>query len=326
MLYPLKFKPLLKERVWGGENLKEMYADAVLPNMKEVGESWLVSGVQDNISLVANGFLKDNTLEELVEVYMGDLVGDSVYEKFGVEFPLLIKLIDTREYLSVQVHPDDEMAKERHSAYGKSEFWYVLESKDDSEIITGFNRSFTRDDYVSSIKDKTLISSLKNEAVVPHNFVFIPSGSLHSLGKNILLVEIQQTSDITYRVYDWDRVDEQGKGRELHIELAADTIDFSRNPLEIKSLDMDKNKAQELVENTFFRINRFYIDEPLNREFIDFDTFRLYICISGTAEVHSVGNNPVILSKGEVVLVPASLHVVELIPNEESLLLEAYVP
>lgn len=326
MLYPLKFKPLLKERVWGGQKLKKMYADAVLPGMKKVGESWLVSGVQDNISLVTNGFLKDNTLEELVEVYMGDLVGDSVYERFGVEFPLLIKLIDTKEYLSVQVHPDDEMAKERHSAYGKSEFWYVLESEDDSEIITGFSRSVTREEYVSAIKDGTLTSSLKHEAVTPHDFVFIPSKSLHSLGKNILLIEIQQTSDITYRVYDWDRVDEQGRGRELHVELAADTIDFSGDPLEIKSLPPDENKTQELIKNTFFQINRIYIDEPLNREFIALDTFRLYICLGGTVEVHSTGNDPVVLSRGEVVLVPASLQVVDLIPKEGSLLLEAYVP
>ncbi len=326
MLYPLKFKPILKERIWGGERLKKLYRQADNAKKGAIGESWVLSGVQGNISIVTNGFLKGNTIEELVEVYMGDLLGDSLYDRFGVEFPLLIKLIDTQEFLSVQVHPDDAMAKERHHAYGKSEFWYFIESQDESQIITGFNKPFTRDDYFASVKDGSFKENLKYETVLPHNYLFIPAGSLHSLGKGIFLVEIQQTSDITYRVYDWDRVDAQGKSRELHVDFAADAIDFTADPLAVETVPFVENAPQELLVNPLFQVNRLSINGIIERELVDYDSFRLYICLGGRVELFTPENEAVVVDAGEVVLVPASLLSVTLESTDKALLLEVFVP
>lgn len=327
MLYPLKFKPIPKERIWGGDRLKKYSCDnSNAANKHPIGECWILSAVEDDVSIVENGFLKGNTLEELVEVYMGDLVGDSIYERFGVEFPLLVKLIDTKEFLSVQIHPDDEMAEERHHAYGKSEFWYILDAKDDSQIITGFDRELTKEEYVELVKKGKLQTVLKYNSVKPNDFIYIPARSLHSLGKDIFLIEIQQTSDITYRVFDWNRVDSQGKSRELHVDLAADTIGFDDKPLHVSHLPLEKNQETELTANPFFRVNRFCLEGNIQRELLGFDSFRLYICIAGKLSLNAQGSDAVVLTEGEVVLVPASIPLVEIQPlGGEANMLEVFV-
>ncbi len=326
MLYPLKFKPILKERIWGGDRLKKVFRQNDVQTEVPIGECWSLSAVEGNFSVVENGYLAGNTIEELVEVYMGDLVGDNVYQRFGVEFPLLVKLIDTNEFLSVQVHPDDEMAKERHHAFGKSEFWYILNSNDDSQIITGFNKELSRDELIESVKDGSLKSQLKYVNVKPHDFIYIPSKSLHSLGEGVFLVEIQQTSDVTYRVYDWDRVDDRGKSRELHLELAVDTIDFSAEALQVESLSFHKNASQELLSSPYFQVNRLVLNQRLERDFFEHDSFRVYICIGGEAQMHSLNNDPVLLKQGELVLVPASLSGVVIEPVGEVSILEVLHP
>ena len=326
MLYPLKFKPILKERIWGGDRLRKVFQLSNGKTDPPIGECWSLSAVDGNLSVVENGYLAGNTIEELVEVYMGDLVGDNVYQRFGVEFPLLVKLIDTSKFLSVQVHPDDEMAKERHHAFGKSEFWYILNSNDESKIITGFNKKFSRDELIESVKDGSLKSQLKYVNVKPHDFIYIPSKSLHSLGEGVFLVEIQQTSDVTYRVYDWDRVDDRGKSRELHLELAVDTIDFSAEALQVESLSVHKNASQELLSSPYFQVNRLVLNQRLERDFFEHDSFRVYICIGGEAQMHSLNNDPVLLKQGELVLVPASLSGVVIEPVGEVSILEVLHP
>lgn len=326
MLYPLKFKPILKERVWGGDRLKNLINLTEEGSSMPIGECWILSAVEGSLSVVENGFLAGNNIEELIGVYMDDLVGESVYQKFGVEFPLLIKLIDTNEFLSVQVHPDDEMARERHHAFGKSEFWYMMDSQNDSQIVTGFSKKLTRNEFVDQVKSGGLSSSLKYVGVKGDDFIYIPSRSLHSLGKGVLLVEIQQTSDITYRVYDWDRVDAQGKGRELHLDLAADTIDFDTDPLKLKSLQIEENKEQELISNPHFQVNRFSLNQKLVREFIGYDSFRLYVSISGAIELHTPNNDPVSICSGEIALIPASLSGVTLNPRDNAKVLEVFIP
>ena len=200
MLYPLKFKPILKQTLWGGSKLAGKGSN---PHIREsIGESWEISGVQDNISEVAEGPLAENTLEELIEIYMGDLVGDKVYDKFGVEFPLLIKYIDARDNLSIQVHPDDATAKERHNAYGKTEMWYLLDAEPEAGLIMGFKHDTTQQEYLQGLHNNTLPALLNTEKVKKGDCFFIPAGTVHAICKGCFIAEIQQTSDITYRIYD----------------------------------------------------------------------------------------------------------------------------
>ncbi len=225
-LYPLRFEPILKEKIWGGSSLAEHYGKKA-GNLKNIGESWEISAVSENLSVISNGFLAGNNIEEIIEVYMGDITGESVFEKFGNEFPLLIKLIEARDDLSVQVHPGNELAKERHNAFGKTEMWYILQSEKNAKIYTGFSKPVTRDSYINALKNNTVTDILNIERAYPGDTFFTPAGRIHAIGAGIVLAEIQQTSDITYRIYDWDRKDNTGKSRELHTDLALEAIDFN---------------------------------------------------------------------------------------------------
>jgi mannose-6-phosphate isomerase len=209
-LYPLKFKPIIKDKIWGGPKLRDVLGKKA---SDKAGESWEISAVAGDISVVENGFLAGNTLEELVEIYMGELVGDKIYEKFSVEFPLLIKFIDAADFLSIQVHPDDIMARERHNSFGKSEMWYVVES-DKGELIVGFNQKLDKEQYLSCVKNGTLKKIMNRKEVASGDIYYMPAGRVHAIGAGVLLAEIQQTSDVTYRIYDWDRMDDKGEPRE----------------------------------------------------------------------------------------------------------------
>jgi len=206
-LYPLKFETVLKEKVWGGRALADRFnKQTSLQGM--IGESWEISAISDNISVVSNGFLEGNNLEELIEVYMGDITGDSVYEKFGNEFPLLIKFIEANQDLSIQVHPGNELAKKRHNAYGKTEMWHILECSENARIYTGFRDGTTREMYQDATEKGTLAELMNIEIPEPGDTFFTPAGRVHAIGAGTILVEIQQTSDITYRIFDWNRKSE----------------------------------------------------------------------------------------------------------------------
>ena len=254
MLYPLKFNPLFEERIWGGDQLRRKM-DKKLPEGKLIGESWELSAVPGNVSVVANGKLAGNSLEELIEVYMGELVGDKIYNKFGLLFPLLIKLIDAQDALSIQVHPNDKLALERHNSDGKTEMWYVIDSEKDAELCLRFNRPVTKEEYLRHVADGTLADILARVPVKPDNAYFIPAGAIHAIGKGILIAEIQQTSDITYRVFDWNRVDKNGKGRELHTDLAADAINFAPDQHYDVTHKPEMNRSVNLVDCPYYTTN-----------------------------------------------------------------------
>ena len=325
MLYPLKFTPQLKGRIWGGTRLHDLYGKVFPKGVDKCGESWELSGVDGSLSEVSNGFLAGNSIQELIEVYMGDLVGEQIYQRFGVEFPLLIKFIDTTDYLSVQVHPDDEMAKRLHHAFGKSEMWYVISGEPDSKIITGFNPKITREEYVEILKEGTLAQYLKYELARADDYFYIPSRHLHALGEGLLLVEIQQTSDITYRVFDWNRVDVNGQPRELHTDLALEAIDFVAVPIARKNSLLVYNQSQEVNNSPYFVVNRLCLTEKLERDFIQVDSFRVYICIEGGASISGNHFEEVTILQGEVVLVPANLSVVEFNPLPQAKILEVFI-
>ncbi|MDR1672279.1 MAG: class I mannose-6-phosphate isomerase [Bacteroidales bacterium] len=320
-LYPLKFIPILKERIWGGTRLTEF------PGKKSaakcVGESWELSGVRGDVSIVRNGFLKGHSLQELTEIYTVNLVGDAVYDRFGTEFPILVKLIDARECLSIQVHPDDRLAKERHRSCGKTEMWYVMEAGGDSTLIMGFNRETDKESYLRAIETKTLKTLLRTEKVKTGDAFFIPAGVIHAIGKDLLIAEIQQTSDVTYRIYDWDRTDAFGKARELHTGLAVDAIDYR---LQDTRIDYPKRDGTvNLVCCPYFIANMVHISQPVEKNYDATDSFVIYICVSGTCRINHGGNRYTDMEKGETVLLPAALKNVRLIPSSPVEMLEVYL-
>ena len=305
MLYPLKFKPRYKERIWGGNKLKSSLGKDI-PADTAIGESWEVSGVDGDLSVVANGMLKGNNLQELIEVYMGDLVGEKVYEKFGLYFPVLIKLIDAEDVLSIQVHPDDKLAAERHNSYGKTEMWYIIDCEPGAEIYMGFNRDVTREEYLAHVAAGTLPEILDRVKVKPGDAFFIPAGAIHAIGKGILIAEIQQTSDITYRVFDWNRVDANGKGRELHTGLAVDAIDFGKGGRYDVTQKPEPNKAVTLESCRYFTTNLVEVVGAFERDYATLDSFVTYTCLKGKLEVVWDGGSDTIAA-GESMLIPAEI-------------------
>jgi mannose-6-phosphate isomerase len=324
-LYPLKFIPIYKERIWGGNKLKQLLNKDFSP-LANCGESWELSGVQDDVSIVANGFLKGNTLEEIIEVYMGDLVGEKVYEQFGTEFPLLIKYIDANDNLSIQVHPDDELSRERHGAYGKTEMWYVVQADEGSELISGFNRKIDRDSYLIAFENGQLEALLNKEAVSAGDVFFMPAGRVHAIGKGIVVAEIQQTSDVTYRIFDFNRVDAKGNPRELHTDLALDAIDFKFEENYRTKYKSKDNEPVQIAECKYFTTNVLYLSKALDRDFRRKDTFIIYMCIEGNALIRWE-EKIMEIRKGETVLVPASLEsfVLEPLTSEKAHLIEVYI-
>ena len=322
-LYPLKFTPILKDKIWGGSKLKTVLNKDFSP-LPNAGESWEISGVEGDISVVSNGFLAGNDLEELIEIYMGDLVGDHVYENFGVEFPLLIKFIDANDVLSIQVHPDDELSKERHNAYGKTEMWYVIEADKGSELIVGFNQNITKEQYLAKLKEGRLEEILNNAPVKEGSCFFIPAGRVHAIGKGILLAEIQQTSDVTYRMYDFNRTDDAGNPRELHTELAVDAIDYSFEKKYETSYQTEINKTSELVRCPYFTTNILEFDKPQEKDYIELDSFVIYMCLEGDMEI-TYEEGSITVAKGESVLIPAIINNLTLTPKTKTKILEVYI-
>jgi len=322
-LYPLKFKPILKDRIWGGDKLKTIFGKQ--GKCKACGESWELSAVQGDISVVENGFLKNNSLVELIEIYMGDLVGDKVYENFGLDFPLLIKLIDANDDLSIQVHPNDNLALKRHESFGKTEMWYILDAKPEAELISGFNKQITKDEYVSHVNNSTLRNVLNRIPVSKGEAFFIPAGRIHAIGAGILLAEIQQTSDITYRIYDWDRVDANGKSRELHTDLAIDAIDYKYYD-DVKTVyEKKENIIIQIAKCQYFTTNRIKVTKNMERDYIKLDSFVIYMCCDGAFDLVYNGNEEIEVTKGQTVLLPAIFKDVKLIPKTFAEVLEVYI-
>ena len=322
-LYPFKFKPIYKDKIWGGDKIKTLFGRDYSP-LPNCGESWELSGVEDNLSVVTNGFLEGNNLEELIEVYMGDLVGEKNYEKFGLHFPILIKIIDSHDWLSVQVHPDDTLAMKRHQQNGKTEMWYVLQADKNAQLVNGFSRELDKEKFQQYFRNKKLTEVLNYENVKDGDVFYIPAGRIHALGTGICLAEIQQTSDITYRIYDWDRKDDKGNPRELHYEQSLDAIDY-------KGIDSNKiissskpNISKNLVESPYFTTNTLAFDKPLDIDYFELDSFVIYLCTEGKFTIeYSQGKE--IIQKGETVLIPAELHELRLVPEPSAKLLEVYI-
>lgn len=320
-LYPLKFRPIPQYRIWGGNQL-----NSILPKESQIenlGEIWCLSGISGNVSIVENGDLKGKNLNEVINRFQEKLLGKNVWGKFGNDFPLLIKFIDTAEPLSVQVHPNDEQAKLLHNSFGKSEMWYIMNAEKDAELIIGFEDGIEKEDYSNHLKNESLEDILRNVPVQKSDAIYIPSGRVHAIGKGIVLAEIQQTSDVTYRIYDYNRVDKDGKKRELHTDLALKAIDFK--PIEKIKTDYSKKKNEfsELINSPYFATKIFEGNEPV--EINGNDEFRIYICTEGNAKFKTE-NSESELKKYECLLMPAEISVYDIIPENNCTLIEVKVP
>jgi mannose-6-phosphate isomerase len=322
MLYPLKFEPILKDKIWGGSKLKSIFEKSALTD--KLGESWELSGYEGDESVVTNGFLAGNNLQELIEIYMGELIGDQNYDTFGLSFPLLFKLIDANENLSIQVHPGDEVASERHNSFGKTEMWYVVDADKGAELIIGFSEDCSRDTYLDAMEEDKVEDLLQKVPVSKGDVFFIPAGLVHAIGKGVVVAEIQQSSDITYRIYDYKRTDDKGNERDLHTEQALDVIDFTASKDPKTNYSAALNEVTPLVSCSYFTTNVLRFDQNITRHYAAIDSFVAYMCLEGNFVIE-FENTKTIVNKGDTVLIPASIDQLSLIPDNEVCLLEVYV-
>ena len=301
-LYPLKFYPILKERLWGGTKLGTLLGKELESDL--IGESWELSGVAGDVSIVANGSFKGTTLTDLINRFPEEILGKSVLERFGKEFPILIKFIDAQKDLSIQLHPNDELARKRHNSFGKTEMWYIMDADKDAELIIGFKEDISKETYVKSLKNDTLTDLLNYENVKEGDAYFISAGKIHAIGAGVLIAEIQQTSDQTYRVYDYNRKDAQGNLRELHTELSIDAISYvKQNDFKV-SYQQDANVSNPMVNCPYFRTNFISLNKNIKFDVSDRDSFTIYMCIDGDVKIANDFGS-ISIKKGETVLVPA---------------------
>ena len=318
-LYPIKFKPILKPMIWGGNDIPAF--KNIKTELQNVGESWEVSGVNGNISVVSEGQLAGKSLTELIAENKEALEGKSSNNKYGETFPLLIKFIDAKSDLSIQVHPDDKLAKQRHNSFGKTEMWYVIDASDDAFLYTGFERLLTLDEYVKTVADNTFTDSLKRYDVKAGDVFYLPAGRVHAIGTGCFIAEIQQTSDITYRIYDYDRKDANGNARELHTELAKDAINFEVLDNYKTEYRNKTNEVVALASGPYFETNLIEFDSAIERNYSDIDSFVILICTEGSCHIATSAGNYAV-NKGETILIPAEIKDIKLVPNNHCKLLE----
>ncbi len=316
--YPLTFEPILKERIWGGEKLTTVFKKG--SKKTGIGESWELSDVDEDISVVSNGSLKGKSLKELIQTYKGQLVGEKVYETFGDSFPILIKFIDAKTPLSIQVHPNNELAKERHNSFGKNEMWYIMEADNDAELIVGFNQEISPKEYLKKLHEGNILEVLNSEKISKGDTFYIPTGRVLAIGAGVLLAEIQQTSDVTYRIYDYKRVDAAtGKERELHTDLALDAIDSQLHDSYKTPYSLIENESSKLVYSPYFKTNIIQLNGSVNKDYSNLDSFVIYMCVEGNAKI-SCGKETYSLNHGQTMLLPATINHVELIADSAKLL------
>lgn len=316
--YPLQFAPILKERIWGGEKLKTILNKPITSNI--TGESWELSTVEGDVSVVANGILKGKSLMELIDEIPNEILGTKVYERFGKQFPLLFKYLDAREDLSIQVHPNDKLAKERHNSFGKTEMWYVTQADADARIIVGFKEDSSKEEYLKHLNDKTLVSILDDVKAKSGDVFFLETGTVHAIGAGLVVAEIQQTSDITYRLYDFDRKDAQGNTRELHVDLALDAINYNKVETQ-KKYETKTNTSNVVVDCPYFTTNFIPLENKVEVSKSG-ETFTVYMCIEGSFEIEYNGFKQSYI-KGDTVLVPAEINA--FILTGKASILEIYI-
>jgi len=322
-LYPLKFKTIYKDKIWGGQKIKT-YLGKDFGSLPNCGETWEISGVKTDVSVVDGGALNGESLADLLEQYKDELVGKKIYAHFGNIFPLLVKFIDANDWLSVQVHPDDELAKKRHNSFGKTEMWYIIESDPGSTLIAGFNQQIDEKTYVEKLNSGHLMDILNKETADAGDVFFLPAGRVHTIGKGLLLAEIQQTSDITYRIYDFDRVDAQGNKRELHTEEALAALDYKVYPDYKTKYTPQVNEDVHLVTCPYFTTNVMDFTHGTTKDYSTLDSFVIHVCVAGAYTLICNGESYEV-KMGECILLPKVIDHVELKTTTGFKILESYI-
>jgi mannose-6-phosphate isomerase len=316
-MYPLKFQSIFKERLWGGTKLKDVLGKPIETDI--TGESWELSTVKGDVSVIANGDLIGTSLQELIEKNPEQVLGKSVFDRFGTNFPILIKFIDAKKDLSIQLHPNDELAKKRHDSFGKTEMWYVMDADEEANLIVGFNKDVSKDEYAKSLENDSLLDLLNYESVKEGDTFFINTGKIHAIGAGVLLAEIQQTSDITYRVFDFNRKDKNGNLRELHTEMALDAIDYDKKDDFRMGYPQEVNAINSMVDCAYFKTNFIELSKNLKQDVSQRDSFTIYMCVGGSVEVENEHGSATI-HKGETILVPANANSILLKTSSAKLL------
>lgn len=318
-----KFKPILKSMLWGGEKI--LPYKGIVSDQKQIGESWEISGVKDNESVVAEGPDAGMMLPELLKRDGAKLVGAANYERFSDEFPLLIKFIDARQDLSIQVHPNDEQAWERHQSKGKTEMWYVVDADPGSSLRSGFAKQVTPEEYEASIADNTITDLLAEYDIHAGDLFFLPAGRIHSIGAGAFIAEIQQTSNITYRIYDFNRVDANDNPRELHTEQSKAVIDYSVQDDYRTHYKAEDNKRVELVSCPYFTTSLYNLTEQQNIDLANLDSFVIIICTEGEGKITDNNGEEIQMRQGESILVPATATALSIVPNGKMKILTSWI-
>lgn len=316
--YPIQFYPIIKDRIWGGTKLKTVLNKTITSEI--AGESWEISTVPNDISVIKNGDFKGKSLNQLIDSYPVEVLGNQVYQRFGKQFPLLFKFIDAKDDLSIQVHPNDELAQKRHNSFGKTEMWYVMQADIEARLIVGFKDKSSPEEYLKNLQNKTLETILDSKKVTQGDVFFLATGTVHAIGAGTVIAEIQQTSDITYRIYDFDRIDANGNKRELQLDNAMDAINFDVIKSKI-DYQQNINQSNQVVHCNYFKTNFIPLNTILSIH-NDKDSFLVYMCVDGNFEI-GLNNQKYAYKKGDTVLIPANLKDFQLIGNAS--LLEIYI-
>ena len=320
---PLKFEPILKTIVWGGEKIAPY--KGIETDQKHIGESWELSGVAGNESVVAEGPFKGKTIAELVKEYKGELVGEHVYANTGDEFPLLIKFIDALTDLSIQVHPNDELAAKRHNgSKGKTEMWYVVAADKGAHLLAGLTKKITPEEYAAKVADGTITDVLARYDVHPGDVFFLPAGRIHAICGGCFIAEIQQTSNITYRIYDYGRLGLDGKPREVHTELAKDAIDYTVYPDYRTQYTPEQDTEVEVVSCRYFTTSIYDLTLPYAKDLSEIDSFMVVMCLAGEGTLE-VDGEEVPVRQGETVLIPATADDICFVPDGSMKVLTSYI-
>lgn len=320
-LYPFKLKPIFKKKIWGGFYFYDLFN--IPKNDKEpIGETWVLSALEENETIVENGHFASNSVSELTEVFLDDLMGEEAFDKYETNFPLLVKFIDARDYLSVQLHPNDQIAFNKHKQkFGKSELWYVLQADKNAHVIAGFNRKLNRNELEQLIIKNKLQDVLNYIPVKSGDIVYLPAGLVHALGPGVVLLEIQQSSDITYRLYDWGRVGEDGNPRELHIQDGLDAIDFNLEPTIITSFKPKPNSTTRMIDTPYFSVSWVNLQTILEKNLEIIDLFIIYVVLEGSCTL-IYQEMKIDTKAGDCILVPAIIDKLIFLPQPSAQIVE----
>lgn len=317
-LYPLQFNPILKDRIWGGTKLNSYLRKPI--SSENTGESWEISAIENDVSIISNGFFKGKSINELINEFPDAVLGTKIYKQFGKQFPLLFKYLDAREDLSIQVHPNDELAQKRHHSFGKTEMWYVMQADFNAKLIVGFKEKSSPEEYKKSNEDGTFIELLDIKKVKKGDVFFLATGTVHAIGAGTVIAEIQQTSDITYRIYDFDRVDAIGNSRELHVDLALDAINYNKVEAQ-KEYSKIENSSNIMVDCPYFTTNFIPLNGALNCT-KNKESFTVYMCVEGSFQlVFNTENYN--YNIGDTILIPAAMSEFKI--EGKASLLEIYI-